>query len=273
MKLLLTGPPGVGKTTLIQKVISQAERAFWVVCTEVRNEQGQRVGFEAETSTGLKGLIAHKHNISSDAMIGDYRVDPAAIDHLFAQPIKAAQANQFLIIDEIGRMQMLSSAFSSVIHGLFESEANFIATIRYVDEWTKEFTNRLDVITIVLTPENRAEAEVALIAIVNAGANLDMLSSGQYQAAEHMARQYVQDGQLLQLKKLYKNAITYVAQKRISSGDSDKYHVIGDHHSHVVAKQSGTWSCDCDLFNGLNQFKGRSGECSHIQAARLIQQL
>jgi nucleoside-triphosphatase THEP1 len=44
-----------------------------------------------------------------DQRMGDYRVDVAAVDQLFTAPLRGALSSDgLLIVDEIGRMQMLS---------------------------------------------------------------------------------------------------------------------------------------------------------------------
>lgn len=78
-------------------------------------------------------------------------------------------------------------------------------------------------------------------------------------------------GQFTQLKKLFKNAVVYVAEGRVSHAPEGGFYVGGntnDHH--VTVGHGGHMSCDCDLFNGRAQFAGNAGECSHIQTANLF---
>lgn len=272
MKVLLTGLPGTGKTTLLQAIIPLIEDPFWVICGEIRNAEDQRVGFEARTSTGLTGLLAHKQDIQSAATIGDYKVDLTAIDTLLSQPIREnAKAGKFLIIDEIGRMQMLSPKFAEIIREVNFGNTDFIATIRYGDDWTREFTEQADVINVVLTPQNREEASVAVAAMAKSIPVVASLSKGQKQALLAMAQTYAKNGEMISLRKLYKNAIRYVTQHKVSPQGEGKFTVRGDHGTHIVEWHNPTWACDCDLFNGQGQFADSPGECSHIQAAKLFQ--
>lgn len=58
--LLLTGPPGCGKTTVLERVAEQVRelRLAGFVTRELR-EQGQRVGFEAIGLGGHRVVLAH----------------------------------------------------------------------------------------------------------------------------------------------------------------------------------------------------------------------
>jgi nucleoside-triphosphatase len=271
MKLLITGLPGTGKTTLIKHLIAHNPQAFWVVSAEIRDEHGNRIGFEAKTSAGVSGVFAHKHTINSDTQIGDYRVDTDALDKLFTRPItKSAKSAKLLIVDEIGRMQMLSSSFAHTMRKLFEANCDVVATIRYGDDWTAKFTGREDVITVVLTSENREQAKVAIEAMLGARPQLSSLTNEQQKTVARLARKYAHNNELIQLRKLYKNAVRYVAEKRIEPEDNHKFKVKGDHGAHLVVKGDGGWTCDCALFNGRGQFANQAGECSHIQAATLF---
>jgi len=165
MKLLLTGLPKAGKTTLIREIIAKFPKAFWVVCGEILDDQGERIGFKAETSTGLQGVIAHKTDIDSNVMMGSYRVDIAEVDRLLSDPIKeACLSDQLMIVDEIGRMQILSSKFAEAARAMLLSNNPVLATIRYGDEWTEEYTGLEGVETVTMTEENRAEMREKLLA-------------------------------------------------------------------------------------------------------------
>lgn len=270
MKLLLTGLPGTGKTTVIQSLIRHHKNAFWVISAEIPDNEGRRIGFSAETSTGVSGIFAHKHTVESPVQIGDYKVDVRLLDRLFTAPIQAAtQTGQLLIIDEIGRMQMLSSDFEHTIRQLFTGNCSVVATIRYGDQWTKEFTDRRDTLTLVLTHENRDLVQNVVETIVSAEPALRSLAHPQQAAIVQLARQYAANNHFIQLKKLYKNAVPYLSGQKVRQTSDHAFEVEGNHHSHDVTLSNSQWACDCDLFHGRNQFSGKAGECSHIQATQL----
>ena len=82
--LLLTGTPGIGKTTVIRRVVAQLElrqlRGFYT--KEIR-EGGQRRGFRLLGFQGQERVIAHTAFPKSHR-VGKYGVDVAAIDEAAA---------------------------------------------------------------------------------------------------------------------------------------------------------------------------------------------
>jgi hypothetical protein len=84
-----------------------------------------------------------------------------------------------------------------------------------------------------------------------------------------MAKNYAQAAQYTQLKKLFKNAILYLAENKVEKVDNLTFNVIGNTDKHSVKKTENDWLCDCDLFNGRGEFENNAGECSHIQASKL----
>lgn len=55
--LLLTGKPGSGKTTMVQKLISELKmQGFYT--EEVRNSEGDRVGFDVVTLAGKRTILS-----------------------------------------------------------------------------------------------------------------------------------------------------------------------------------------------------------------------
>ncbi|MBA7574028.1 hypothetical protein ES708_15830 [subsurface metagenome] len=58
MNVLLTGRPGIGKTTLIKKVIDMTSLSKGGFYTEEIREAGQRVGFSLTTLDGRKSMLA-----------------------------------------------------------------------------------------------------------------------------------------------------------------------------------------------------------------------
>lgn len=158
MIILLTGLPGIGKTTVLEAFLqTYSEDCFWILSKEMRNEAKGRVGFEAVTSDGQRGVFAHKESIRSEMRVGDYAVDLEMIDRLFTQNIlrELEHANRLLVLDEIGRMEMCSSAFVQAIDRLFEANVPLLATIRHGDAWAEKYKQRPNVKVIEVTQENR----------------------------------------------------------------------------------------------------------------------
>jgi nucleoside-triphosphatase len=126
--LLLTGAPGVGKTTVIRRVAAQLEmrhlRGFY---TEEIREGGERRGFRLRGFQGQERVIAHTAFPKSHR-VGKYGVDVAAMDDAAAllAPDPAARA---YLVDEIGKMECLSERFISAIRVLFGGRTPLVATI------------------------------------------------------------------------------------------------------------------------------------------------
>ncbi len=126
---LLTGPPGSGKTTLIMRVIEGVkERAGGFITREIR-EKGVRKGFKIITLEGDEGILAHV-DIRSDRKVGKYGVDLKAMEEK-ANPslIKALEEKDIIVIDEIGKMELMSKAFIDVLNKVLNSEKPVIGTI------------------------------------------------------------------------------------------------------------------------------------------------
>lgn len=269
MKLLLTGPPGVGKTTLLLKLIPVLSNPIWIVSEEIKDNGRRRVGFSAKTSRGQTGVFAHKSEIDSSVRLGDYKVDIAAVDNLFTDSIKSAPSDNFIVIDEIGRMQMLSPKFHHAAQELFGKDVNVLATIRYGDEWTKEFTKRSDTITFTLTADNQDVVRENIgfaLAAVRATDNLPLKQKAE---VYKMAREYLANDHQTQIRKLFKNAIFYFAEGKVRQAPDGTYEVDGHHGTHKVTRDNDGWTCDCDLFSSRGAYVGEAGECSHVQAAKL----
>ncbi|MEM1548601.1 MAG: NTPase [Thermoproteota archaeon] len=163
MKILLTGRPGVGKTTVVSKIFnSLKERGFsagGMITYEVR-EKGVRTGFIVEDlKTGLKGIMASVAQ-GSGLRVGKYVVNVAEIERVGVKAVENALADdEFIIIDEIGPMELYSNSFKTVVSKAFSSPKKVIATIHYKasqDSFCRRtILSKTDVKTYVVTFENR----------------------------------------------------------------------------------------------------------------------
>jgi nucleoside-triphosphatase len=126
--LLLTGVPGIGKTTVIRRAAAALDerRVKGFTTAEIRSG-GQRVGFALETFDGRSTVFAHV-DIRSPPRVGKYGVDVGALDQLVHSAL-APHAAQVYLIDEIGKMECLSSRFVKAVTTLLDSAALVVATI------------------------------------------------------------------------------------------------------------------------------------------------
>lgn len=95
--ILLTGRPGVGKSTIIKAVVSRlGQRTGGFYTREVR-DAGKRTGFEIVSLAGETNLLATKSpdiTFATEAPFGKYRVNLAAIDSAISAASSGAGANR-----------------------------------------------------------------------------------------------------------------------------------------------------------------------------------
>ena len=137
VRIALTGHPGVGKTTLIQRVLERAPlRAGGMLTQEIR-KCGHRVGFSVlDVGTGTEGILAHLHQ-PSGPKLGRYRVNLEGLEGIGIAAIRRALALEdchLVVIDEIAPMELESPAFLPAVEAALESEKSLlISTHAHVD--------------------------------------------------------------------------------------------------------------------------------------------
>jgi nucleoside-triphosphatase len=154
--LLLTGPPGVGKTSVIRRVAAGlAGRTLGGFTTEEIREKGQRVGFRLETFGGASIVLAHV-DIRSPHRVGRYGVDVSAFDRVVDSAFDSAPGAEVTLVDEIGKMECLSPHFVGAMERLLEQGVPLIATVAQKGTGLIErVKRRKDVELREITRENR----------------------------------------------------------------------------------------------------------------------
>lgn len=156
--LLLTGLPGVGKTTIMRRVADSLEgKSISGFLTEEIRERGQRKGFGIETFDGERAVLAHV-DIRSAHRVGKYGVDVSAMDRIATHLLAADRQVEVYLIDEIGKMECYSARFVAVMKSLLDSGARVIATVPLrAGGFSREVRARLDVESWEVTRKNREE--------------------------------------------------------------------------------------------------------------------
>ena len=127
--LLLTGAPGVGKTTALRRVCDLLGgigplRGFY---TEEVRAGGIRQGFRLVTLDGEQRRIANVR--LGPPRVGKYGVDVAAIDAVARRVLVPDPAVVLFVIDEIGKMECLSQAFVAAVRTLLARSRPLVATV------------------------------------------------------------------------------------------------------------------------------------------------
>ncbi len=127
--LLLTGVPGVGKTTLVRRVAARLGglRVAGFTTEEIR-EGGRRLGFRIVDFGGRDRIMAHV-DFPGPARVGRYGVDLAAIEAVAATSLAPDPAVDLYVVDEIGKMECLSEGFVAAMRALLDSDRRVLATI------------------------------------------------------------------------------------------------------------------------------------------------
>jgi nucleoside-triphosphatase len=154
--LLITGLPGVGKTTLIKKLSELLKNLHPVgFLTEEMREEGVRKGFELISLDGKRGILSHK-NVRTPYRIGEYKVDIKGFEDFLGSISFLNASTRLVIIDEIGKMECFSDQFEKLLKEVLDSEKWVIATIASKGSGLiAEIKRRKDVKIFEITKKNR----------------------------------------------------------------------------------------------------------------------
>lgn len=114
---LITGRPGVGKTTLIRSLSEALGSRAGGFHTEEIRESGERKGFRLLTLDGRSGVFAHVELLArTPNRVGRYGVDTSVLERLGLTAVnEAATRCQVVLVDEIGKMELHSPAFCGAL--------------------------------------------------------------------------------------------------------------------------------------------------------------
>jgi nucleoside-triphosphatase len=156
--LLLTGVPGIGKTTILNQVAAgMSDRKVRGFVTHEIREAGRRVGFAIRTIDGQSKTLAHV-KLRSCHRVGRYGVDTEALDEIVRKTLVIDNETDLYLVDEIGKMECFSERFREAITALLDDGQRLVATIaRQGGGFIAEMKRRKDVEIWEATRANRDE--------------------------------------------------------------------------------------------------------------------
>ncbi len=168
--LLLVGRPGVGKTTLVKRLIQTLPSAVIDgFLTEEFREEEQRMGFWLSPLDGRQVLLASR-TMPHGVRVGPYRVNPSVLEEVAVPVIRRGmQRALILFLDEVGRMELCSKQFETSVQEAFDRGPTLVATVGVAPiPFVTALKRRKDVELIPLSPANRAMVEEELTARLQA---------------------------------------------------------------------------------------------------------
>lgn len=173
-KILITGPPRSGKSTLIVKLIEYfSEHKYTIhgfLTPEVRKE-GNRIGFDfKDINSRERGKLARIGNYNTKYKLGRYCIFIEEFENLISKlEDMVFHKGELLVIDEIGKMELFSRKFQNLINEFFHSDTKIIATIgQKIEHPLKDSLLKIpEVVVFTLSRQNQQEIFQRIIAIIS----------------------------------------------------------------------------------------------------------
>jgi nucleoside-triphosphatase len=162
-KIGITGMPGVGKTETLKKIIGFLEGAGYSIegmVTEPIVKNNERIGFYVQDwQTGDKQIFAHI-DFEDKEKVGKYGVDISALENIGIPSVEKAIKDEninIIVIDEIGKMEMLSSSFCETVIEALDSDKPIMVTLHKKSRTPllQDVRRRDDIRILEVTPVNR----------------------------------------------------------------------------------------------------------------------
>jgi nucleoside-triphosphatase len=154
--VLITGPPGIGKTTLIKHLLRDLipviVRGFY---KESILENGVIKGFRLITARLHEQILAHVY-FESPEKIENFGINIEGLNNIVKNELNLKNGAELYIIDEIGRMECLSDMFCGNLRQILDSDIPLIASVAQIAApELKKLKDRKDVSIVNITHKNR----------------------------------------------------------------------------------------------------------------------
>jgi len=156
--LLLTGRPGIGKTTVIKAMAETlGEQAGGFYTEEIRGPGGRK-GFRLVTLDGQEAVMAHVTlRGQGRPRVSRYGVDVGAIERMGVAALRRAmRRGQVVVADEIGKMELFCGPFKEIVLQAVGGPYTVVATaMAKPNPWVDALKAMPNVTLWEVTSENR----------------------------------------------------------------------------------------------------------------------
>ena len=165
-RILLTGPPQYGKTTVVQKVVAGWDgKAAGFYTREVR-QAGIRLGFEIVTLAGDVALLSHV-DFPGPYRVGKYGVNLANFHRVALPVLEFRPGIDLIVVDEVGNMECLSDRFVATLECLWGAPVALLVTVAEKGGgYMAALKARPDKVLLTVTPANREGLPAQLLELL-----------------------------------------------------------------------------------------------------------
>jgi nucleoside-triphosphatase len=161
-RIAVTGSPGVGKSTLVQKVAAKTGCHVGGVLARDMRFKDRRIGFELlDLASGATGVLADE--VGAGPQLGKYRVHPEELDNVGARAVENAIGCDLIVVDEIGPMELSSRRFVAAVEKALSSDKPMLVVLH---EWSqhrlaKKIRSTFRVVTVTKDNRDSLAGEIA----------------------------------------------------------------------------------------------------------------
>lgn len=171
--ILLSGPPGCGKTSLIQEVLRELKgvKAGGFYTSDIR-ERGERKGFSITSLDGKEAILSHV-DFKGPHRVSKYTVSIENLEKVGLEALTdGIREADLIVIDEIGKMELFSENIRRAILEALDSRKKVLGTIMQApNPFADQIKSRKDTKIITFSRGNRGAVLQELIRLLTGWVN------------------------------------------------------------------------------------------------------
>lgn len=163
--LFLTGPPGCGKTTVIQRVIDLlgdvSVKGFF---TQEIREGDRRSGFEMVGLSSQRQVLLASIHSASELRLRRYGIELDGLESIVETELQFDSPPDLLVVDEIGKIELYSELFVDTVTSLLDGPAPMLGTVAIRGEGLIEQVKaRADTVVLEVNVANRDQLPAVIL--------------------------------------------------------------------------------------------------------------